>query len=139
MTAYLDEVFWILVGFFAGIAVQQLLPTSFWRRLKGIAPLAFLFLGVFGTAVFTNPNCVGNCVDGFGIYTFASGVVRGTKYEGEFKYEKYNGQGRITLANGDKYVGEFKDGKANGQGTFTKSDGTVQTGLWIDNKFVGKN
>ena len=30
-----------------------------------------------------------------------------------------HGKGTYTLANGSKYVGEWKDGKQNGQGTFT--------------------
>lgn len=31
----------------------------------------------------------------------------GSKYVGEFKDGKKNGQGTATFANGDKYVGEF--------------------------------
>ena len=40
-------------------------------------------------------------------------------YVGEFKDEKYNGQGTFTHPDGTKYVGEFKDGLQNGQGTNT--------------------
>ncbi len=47
----------------------------------------------------------------FGEYTYSSG----TKYVGEFKDDKFNGQGTLTLPDGTKYVGEFKDDKFNGQ------------------------
>jgi hypothetical protein len=69
----------------------------------------------------------------FGTYTFASG----SKYVGEFKDGKYNGQGTATFASGEKYVGEWKDGKYNGQGTLFASNGSViNQGIFVDNKLV---
>jgi hypothetical protein len=50
-----------------------------------------------------------NCT---GVYSFPNG----SKYGGEFRKNKQNGQGTMTFANGDKYVGEWSDGKENGQG-----------------------
>ena len=47
----------------------------------------------------------------FGTYTFASG----SKYVGELKDDKRNGQGTYTFASGEKYVGTFKDDKRNGK------------------------
>jgi hypothetical protein len=32
-------------------------------------------------------------------------------------------------------VGDFKDDKYNGQGTYTFSDGRVERGIWKNNKF----
>ncbi|MDO8369525.1 MAG: cell envelope integrity protein TolA [Candidatus Nitrotoga sp.] len=58
--------------------------------------------GTYETATWT--NC-------FGVYTYSSGA----KYVGEFKDDKFNGQGTLTLPDGTKYVGEFKDDKFNGQ------------------------
>ena len=57
-----------------------------------------------------------NC---FGTYTFADG----DKYVGEFRNDKYHGQGTYyyladNRSKGDKYVGEYKDGKPHGQGTY---------------------
>ena len=57
-----------------------------------------------------------NC---FGTYTFADG----DKYVGEFRNDKYHGQGTYyyladNQSKGDKYVGEYKDGKPHGQGTY---------------------
>ena len=70
-----------------------------------------------------------NC---FGTYTFPDG----SKYVGEWKDGKQNGQGTATFANGEKYVGEYKDGKRNGQGTHTYTSGTAQEGIWKDNEFL---
>ena len=51
----------------------------------------------------------------------------GTKYMGEWKDGKKQGQGTFTYGKGkwegDKYEGEFKVGYRNGQGTYTWSDG----------------
>jgi hypothetical protein len=84
--------------------------------------------------VSTDPNCVGDCVNGFGTYTFASG----DKYEGEFKDGKYNGQGTLTFASGDKYVGEWKDNKENGQGIYTSTNGDKYEGEFKDSKYNGQ-
>jgi len=72
-------------------------------------------------------NCFGNQTN-----------ADGEKYVGEFKDNKRNGQGTITLSNGNKYVGEFKDGKFNGQGTFTSASGNKYVGEWKDNKRNGQ-
>jgi hypothetical protein len=56
---------------------------------------------------------------------------------GEFKDDKFNGQGTYTFANGNKYVGEFKDNKFNGQGTLFASNGSVtRQGIWAEDNFV---
>ncbi len=60
----------------------------------------------------------------------------GTKYVGEWKDDKFNGQGTYTYANGTKYVGEWKDSKYHGQGTHTFADGRVKEGIWRDDEFV---
>ena len=46
-----------------------------------------------------------------------------SKYEGEWKEGKLNGQGIYTWSDGEKYEGEWKEGKRHGQGTYTWSDG----------------
>ena len=68
-----------------------------------------------------------NC---FGTYTYADG----RKYVGEFKDDKFFGQGTYTYANGDKYVGGWKDDKINGQGTFTYGPNSE----WAGDKYVGE-
>jgi hypothetical protein len=54
----------------------------------------------------------------------------GSKYVGEYKNGKCNGQGTITYPDGSKYVGEFKDNVFDGEGTLTYSDGTSYRGIW---------
>src|SRR5215472_6517344 len=62
------------------------------------------------------------------------GYPDGSRYVGEFRDNKKNGQGTLTFANGDKYVGAWSDGKENGQGTYTFSDGDKYVGDWRDSK-----
>jgi len=103
-------------------------------------------------------GCIqGNCTNGQGTYTFASGSkyvgefkdgkrhgqgiltsTKGYKYVGEFKDGKRHGQGILTSTKGYKYVGEFKDGKYNGQGTFTWADGAKYVGEYKDDKRHGQ-
>jgi len=93
----------------------------------------------FGTVTYANgTKYVGEFKDGKsngqGTFTYASG----DKYVGELKDDKSNGQGTYTYANGAKYVGEFKDGKSNGLGTFTLADGRKYVGEFKDNKYNGQ-
>ncbi len=44
--------------------------------------------------------------------------------------------GSYTYANGNKYQGEFKYGKFNGEGTFISLDGKTKKGIFKDNKFL---
>ena len=50
-----------------------------------------------------------------------------------------NGYGTYTYANGSKYVGEWKDGKENGQGTYKFANGKVDKGIWKNNKLIEAN
>ena len=57
--------------------------------------------------------------NGQGTYTYPDG----RKYEGDWKDDKpWNGQEVYTSPIGMKYVGGFKDGKKHGQGTYTRHD-----------------
>ena len=48
----------------------------------------------------------------------------GTKYVGEFKYDKIHGKGIYTWADGREHVGGWKDNKQHGQGKITIPNGT---------------
>ena len=73
-----------------------------------------------------------NC---FGTYTSSSG----SKYVGEFRNNKFNGQGIFFFAkSGSKYVGEWRDNKKHGQGTFTWANGSKYVGEFKGSKRAGK-
>lgn len=100
-------------------------------------PLIFFILFAGNSMASSLPNCPSdasarhhNC---FGTYTSDAG-----KYVGEFKDNKYYGQGTYTFANGDKYVGEFKDDRKHGQGTTTYHNGDKYLGEWKDGKKHGQ-
>ena len=98
-------------------------------------------------------GCEGNCVDGFGKWTYTDkttyeGEWVGTKkngkgieiwpngyiYKGEFKNSEWSGQGILTFPDGSTYEGEWANGFMNGKGTFTWSDGKQKTGIWKNGK-----
>ncbi len=55
---------------------------------------------------FANNKC-----NGYGTYTFNSGVWAGGVFEGDWLNNKMHGLGTFTFANGDKYEGEFSRNK----------------------------
>ena len=68
-----------------------------------------------------------NC---FGTVTWGNG----SKYVGEWRDDKYHGQGAYTYADGSKYVGEYRDDKRKGQGIEYAANGTIKlAGLWANN------
>lgn len=74
---------------------------------------------------------------GQGSYSFYDG----DKYVGEYRDGKRSGQGTYYfLANnpfkGDKYAGEFRDGKRNGQGIYSKADGRRFEGIFENDEFI---
>jgi hypothetical protein len=59
-------------------------------------------------------------------------------YVGNFKDDKYDGQGTLSYPDGEKYFGEWKDGKLNGYGTKIWSDGSKYVGEWKDGERNGQ-
>ena len=57
-------------------------------------------------------------------------------YVGQWYRQKKHGHGLITWKNNKKYEGEFKDDLANGQGKFTDQNITYD-GNWVNNKAEG--
>ena len=97
--------------------------------------IVFTTFVYFSMAFLSWANCIeGNCFNGQGTYTFATG----NKYVGDFQDGKYDGQGTFTFANGNKYVGDFKDNKYYGQGTFTYASGVKYIGEFRDSKRNGR-
>ena len=60
----------------------------------------------------------------------------GTVYEGNFKYGRFDGQGKMTFYNGSSYEGEFSGGIANGQGRMVLTDGKVIEGIWRNGNYM---
>jgi hypothetical protein len=44
----------------------------------------------------------------------------------------------MTFPDGSKYTGQWKDGKMNGQGTMTHPDGKKHVGQFKNNEFIGR-
>ena len=85
-------------------------------------------------------QCIsGDCVNGYGTYTYANG----DKYVGEWKDDKRYGQGTFTFGPksdyaGDIYIGESKNDSWDGQGTYIWADGDKYVGQWKDDKHHGQ-
>ncbi|WP_443636098.1 trypsin-like peptidase domain-containing protein [Candidatus Njordibacter sp. Uisw_058] len=62
----------------------------------------------------------------------------GSKYAGEWKENKKNGQGTMTFASGSSYVGDWKNDKRTGQGVYTSVSGSIYEGEYKDNKWNGQ-
>ena len=77
----------------------------------------------------------GNKFDGQGIFTGPTG----SQYVGTWRNGTENGLGTLTSPNGTKYEGQFKDGKFHGEGTHTVySNGEVDSiheGIWKNGEF----
>ncbi len=82
----------------------------------------------------TNGNCTGNCVDGFGRYTYANG----DKYWGFFKDNQRYGVGTYYWNNKSLYTGAYMlGGKRNGYGIYTYVDGSVFKGMFVNDAING--
>ncbi len=95
------------------------------------------FTGVFiqgvlegeGSAVYKNGDeykgyfIHGKCNDSSAVYTFKDG----SKYEGAFENDKFNGKGKFTYADGDTVTGTFENGLLQGVATYyDKSTGKTR-------------
>ena len=82
-------------------------------------------------------NCPNGIAQGVGILAWYQNGVLTEKVEGVRKDGKLNGPGILTYLSGDKYVGEWRNDKFNGQGTLYSSDGSIKNqGIWADHAFV---
>ena len=131
-------------------------------KLKLLTPLLLILFTLPSYASDLPPCPEGTYHNCFGTYTFPSGSFAGDKYVGEFKNDKFNGEGTYTYpdgyryegeykdgertgkgiytySDGSKYVGEFKDGKKHGQGTNTWADGREISGIWDDSEYLYKS
>ena len=75
-----------------------------------------------------------NLRHGIGIQVWTDGSI----YEGHWKNDKADGDGRLIHADGDVYEGAWVVDKAEGKGTYTHQDGAQYAGEWRDDKQHGK-
>jgi len=105
------------------------------------------FTGVFiqgvlegeGSAVYKNGDVYkgyfvhGKCDDDSAVYTFKDG----SKYEGAFENDKFNGKGKFTYADGDVVTGTFENGLLQGSASYyDKSTGRTRYVTYKDGKPV---
>ena len=62
----------------------------------------------------------------------------GAKYEGNWRDDKANGDGRFIYGNGDVYEGEWVDDEFHGHGIYLRADGNKYEGSWVNSKQHGK-
>jgi len=104
----------------------------------------------FGTKKWKSNSYTGTFKEGFmhgkGIFQWGgdgsieSGIyiAKGTRYEGEYKYSKRHGKGKITYPSGNTYVGDWQFNYKHGQGLVTNKDGYSYTGLMKFDQEQGK-
>lgn len=81
-----------------------------------------------------NGNCIGDCVNGFGKYSYSNG----DRYWGFFKNGQRFGIGTYSWSNKSAYTGSYtEDGKRSGYGIYTYVDGSVFKGIFINDKING--
>jgi len=87
----------------------------------------------------------GACVDGKssgkGIvvsHYSEDGVQKSTRYKGEMREGKFNGQGTLFYNSGNRYEGEWKNQQMHGQGLFYWADGHRYEGEWKNNQQHGQ-
>lgn len=58
--------------------------------------------------------------------------ANGTRYEGEWKDNRFDGVGILVLPTGLSYQGEFREGLKNGKGTLNYADSSSYVGEFKD-------
>ena len=100
-------------------------------------------------------NCTGNCLDGYGAYSWSNGdkyngffrngrrtdfgtysYPDGGVYHGQFSNGSRHGQGSYLWANGDFYIGGWSNGKRHGKGIYYYKNGSVKHGTWSEGTFI---
>jgi hypothetical protein len=87
-------------------------------------------------------KCVNGKASGIGNLKMSSESVGALlTYWGALEKGKKHGRGTLTVVFDEyvsKYVGEFRNDRRNGQGTYTHHDGSVYTGQWKDDAESGQ-
>ena len=109
-------------------------------RKLGSVPICVLLVAASGVwAQSKLPPCRGEFAKSKWTNCYGSNMTNsGAIYRGEWRDDKFEGQGTYTYRNNTKYVGEFRDGRRNGKGTFSWPDGASYVGEYKDDLRSGK-
>ncbi len=111
------------------------------KKLASAALIGATSISSLAHAQQTNPNKLPPCPkDQTARYHNCFGIFKNDNevYIGDFKDDKYHGQGTTTFTNGDQYVGGYMDNKKHGQGTYTRANGDKYVGEFKDGKRNGQ-
>ena len=86
--------------------------------------------GARSVAIFLH-RAASSCADGIFIY------ANGDKYEGGFKGNKRDGEGRIECANGNSFAGHFRENRMHGDGRLIWRDVAKYSGGWANGERSG--
>lgn len=98
--------------------------------MRALIRLLFLLLPTLAWAQSSLPQCpeAGPRNDCFGEFSFLGGY----KYIGEFRNDRYEGHGFLTMPSGTRYRGGFSNNEFNGRGIIIFPDGTQYVGNFKD-------
>ena len=85
-----------------------------------------LFLCILFADYAWSQECQGNCIDGDGVYTFATGAI----YIGTWKDGERSGFGKTTSSNGEEYNGNYENDNRSGFGVYSFPSGEIYSGEW---------
>ena len=125
------------------------------KKLFFILTISFLQFAIcqdYGIAekINSDPNCDGNCQDGYGTYTYNDGKYMGffqsgkkqgfggytwntgISYSGDWNNDQISGYGILETENGDIIQGVFNNGQLNGYVSFIMQDKSMEYALYKD-------
>ena len=77
-------------------------------------------------------------MSGSGVYTIQTSKGM-ESYSGEFKENRFHGDGVYTFANGSSYRGQWVDNRMEGSGCYSDTSGELWSGMFVDGKFDSRN
>ncbi|KAI3841919.1 hypothetical protein MKW92_030206 [Papaver armeniacum] len=103
-------------------------------RMDGFGTLLVLMVIRYGQKSYANGDFYEglwkrNLQEGQGRYVWRNG----NEYQGDWKNGVISGRGVLIWANGNRYEGQWENGVPKGHGTFTWPDGSSYVGCWNNN------
>ena len=87
---------------------------------------------------YNKPGCLDRFVNNQIMYGPGEKIFEdGSKYFGQWKNGKFQGEGILIFSNGEKYFGEFSEGMIHGYGEIYYNSGKVYFGEWQNGQYHG--